>query len=141
MIDKFIIKVCEYFSTTKEILEQNNHSRLREYIMIRQFIWYFLREYTRMSYSELGRIFNKDHATCLYAVKTLAGYLEFDKKTIEDYKNLFSIAEISLSNRIKSVSRKFSLEEMVSLIELWSDEENSNDFLNFYKDNCDIELK
>lgn len=141
MIDRFIIKVCEYFNMTKESLILNNSSRMREYITVRQFIWYFLREHTRMSYSEIGSLFNKDHATALYAVKSLSGFLEFDKKTIEDYRELYPIAEIMLSNKLKSVSRKFTIEEIVTLITLWSDEENANNFLNFYKDNCDINLK
>ena len=141
MIDKFIIRVCEHFNMSKECLLLNNSSRMREFINVRQFVWYFIREYTRMSYSEMGAIFNKDHSTALYAVKSLSGLLEFDKQTIESFRILQPIAELTLSNKLKSVSRKFTLDEILMLIELWTDEETKTDFLNFYKDNCDLDLK
>lgn len=57
--------VFDYFGVPLAI--RDNKSRKREKILACQFSMYFLREYTQLSLSNVGKLFLKDHATVLHS--------------------------------------------------------------------------
>lgn len=67
-------KICESFKISYNLLK--SRARNRNLVMIRQCAMYYLRLNTRLSLSEIGGIFNRDHATVLYSVRTVKSFLE-----------------------------------------------------------------
>ena len=60
-------------------------TRKRHIVFARQVAMYFLKKHTHMGLSEIGRIFSgKDHATVLYAIKTVENLIDSDKKIKQD---------------------------------------------------------
>lgn len=55
-------------------------TRKREVVVARQIIFYFLRKYSNLSTTAIGKQFNKDHATVLHANKTINNLKDSDKK-------------------------------------------------------------
>lgn len=140
-VQLFIKEVCNYFDTTPEILYSFNKCRKREWVTIRQFIYIFLKEYTKMSYAQIGAIFGLDHATSLSGRKTLLGYLETDRVLRNDYKELDCIANRIFKFKPKSVKRRFKIHEVINLIELTLGKESSDKVRDFYNQNPDIDFK
>ncbi len=93
---KHILKVvCDYYNVSIEDLQSRN--RRREIVLARQVAMYFAKKFTKYSLSTIGaEIGGKNHATVLYADKTIKGQLSYDKnlksqiedieKRIETYK-------------------------------------------------------
>ena len=69
--------ICEGEGTTPKALK--NHTRKDEIVLSRQFIFYFMRKYTNSSLSKIASYYNKDHATVIYAIKTIRDRVETDK--------------------------------------------------------------
>lgn len=71
--------VCDYYGLEPHMLQSN--SRKREVVQARQIAMYLARKYTRVSLSSIGeQIGNRDHATVLYAVKSIQNLVEVDKE-------------------------------------------------------------
>jgi len=62
-----------------ELSELKGNLRLRRYVESRQFLHYFLRKYTKLSYTEIGYITNNDHSTAIHNVKKLTDMFPFYK--------------------------------------------------------------
>ena len=70
--------VCEYFGISK--LELIPESRKEPGVTRRKIVYYLTRENNSIiTYGEMGARYGQDHATVMYAVKTLRGWLETDK--------------------------------------------------------------
>jgi chromosomal replication initiator protein len=54
-------------------------SRKQDLIKARQIAMYFIRSYTKFSLEGIGKLFNKDHATVLNAIRNVTNYIETDK--------------------------------------------------------------
>ncbi len=71
--------VCGYYGLEPHMLQSN--SRKREVVQARQIAMYLSRKYTKVSLSSIGeQIGNRDHATVLYAVKSIQNLVEVDKE-------------------------------------------------------------
>ncbi len=71
--------VCGYYQLEPHMLQSN--SRKREVVQARQIAMYLSRKYTKVSLSSIGeQIGNRDHATVLYAVKSIQNLVEVDKE-------------------------------------------------------------
>jgi hypothetical protein len=80
-IEYIIDVVCEYFNLDKLLFQSK--SRKRELVQPRQIAHYFAKKYTKSSLAYIGkRIGVKDHATVLHSLKTVNGYLGYDKEFI-----------------------------------------------------------
>ena len=70
--------VCDYFNLPIEAIQTK--SRKREIVQARQIAMYFSKKYTKASLSTIGsEIGNKDHATVLYANRTVNNLKDTDK--------------------------------------------------------------
>ena len=66
------------------------HTRKRKYVEIRQLTMYFMTEHN-LSLSEIGKFFNRDHATVLHA-KTIKNLIE----TEEEIKKMYELIKGNL---------------------------------------------
>ena len=74
--------------------------RQRDIIFARHLFCYFTRKRTRLSYQEIGKIINRDHATILHSVRTVENLLEYDR----DFKELVPKIQIQIekNERVES---------------------------------------
>jgi chromosomal replication initiator protein len=84
--DEIIKQVCSYYNTSYE--EINVKSRRRELAEVRQVCMYFGLLLKKMSLSQAGAAFGRDHATALYSRRTIENLIETDKRIREDIKYL-----------------------------------------------------
>ncbi len=82
-IDFIIETVCIYFRTSR--LQVLSKSRRRQAVYPRQIIQYFAREYTGMSFADIGhQVGGKDHATALYSGNVINNLIDTEKKVLGD---------------------------------------------------------
>ncbi len=71
--------VCDYYGLTMEKLQAK--TRKREIVQARQIAMYFSKNLTNSSLSAIGsKIGQKDHATVLYACRTISNLMETDRE-------------------------------------------------------------
>ena len=84
--------IVDYFNL--EIDELHSKTRKRNVVQARQLAMYFSKKYTKNSLSTIGsQIGQRDHATVLYACKTVENLIETDrefKKYVSDLETKFS---------------------------------------------------
>ncbi len=86
-IDYIIKVVSEHFNITEEDIMSK--SRKREVVQARQLVMYFSKNLTKNSLSAIGlQCGKKNHATVLYAIKTVEDQKEYDKKFREHMKEI-----------------------------------------------------
>lgn len=93
-------------------LDITKKTRERQYILARSFAYKMLRDNSKMTLAEIGKAFNRDHATVLHSLRQLEGYLDYDMALATDYFSLNSL----FINSIQS-----------NLLEKYNDEENYYD--------------
>jgi len=91
--DKHIENICRiifsYFDVPLETIKEKN--RYAKIIRAKQFTAYFLRrEVRKITLTEIGDIFNLDHATALHSIKKIKGLIEIDKEYREYHNELCS---------------------------------------------------
>lgn len=64
-------------------------TRKREFSEPRQLAMYFIRLNTKLHSTSIGKLFGKDHATVLHAVKTISDLINIDKAFKTKYAPLF----------------------------------------------------
>ena len=84
--------VLDHFDLKYEILKCR--SRLMEYVKARYIIMYFCKQYTNLSLSTIGRIFNKDHCTVMFGVQQVAIQMEVNK----DYRVMIERLDVILKS-------------------------------------------
>ena len=62
--------------------------RGREYVVARQLFIYFMLKYTKKTLREVGKYFNKDHATVIHARTTINNLIETDRYFRETFEKL-----------------------------------------------------
>ena len=78
-VDKIVNIVSNYFNVN--LNQENDGCRKRVYVIARQVSMYFAKQLTKHSLASIGKkIGNKDHATVLYAVKTINNIIATDRK-------------------------------------------------------------
>lgn len=83
-----IINICIKHFQPYDIF-QDTFTRKREFAQRRQLTMYVLRKFTKLSLSDIGKVFNKDHATALHAIKNMEIYIEDEKAYVEEIRHLF----------------------------------------------------
>ncbi len=86
-IDYIIKIVSDYFHVTADDI--TSKSRKREVVQARQLVMYFAKKFTQNSLSSIGlHCGKKNHATVLYAIKTVENLKEYDKKFSNDMREI-----------------------------------------------------
>ena len=73
-------------------------SRKQEVVYTRMIIAYFLRQYTTLSTTKIGRLINRDHSTIIHYLKAYDSEFRFNK----DFRNFAKRIEEDLQDIIKS---------------------------------------
>jgi len=86
--NNLIIKVCELYGITLESL--SSKTRIRNVVEARFVLFYILHKIQGLTSPEVGKLFNKNHATVLHGCTTISGFIEFDKKFEEKVSKLIN---------------------------------------------------
>lgn len=87
--DLIIAVVCNDFGVMPDDIK--TLSRKQEYVTPRQICMYLCNKMTRMSLKDIGKIFNRDHSTAIYAREQTEDLMQSDRKykdRINKIKNL-----------------------------------------------------
>ena len=85
-LQQLLTIVCKDYNVTEEQLR--GAVRNKQVVEARWILWYMLRTYGALSYTQIGNMFNKDHSSIISGVKKL------NTNTIKHYTNIFN--EISV---------------------------------------------
>lgn len=78
--DSIIQFICNYFQVERSELE--GRSRVRRLAVPRSLCMFFLRKRTGMTYSEIGRIFDRDHTSVIHAINTIEDLVDSKDKIL-----------------------------------------------------------
>jgi len=78
--------VCDITAT-----EFNSEKRLRHYIDARRMVYFYCRNVIGMYWTDLGKYFNKNHATALHHCKQHKQLIDFDKFYQHKYNEFLSL--------------------------------------------------
>ena len=78
--------VFDYFGIQSNLRTAN--VRNREVVVAKQISMFYIRKYTRQSYAGIGNYFFRDHATVMYAIKTINNLMCYDRHFREDIKHI-----------------------------------------------------
>lgn len=84
--DKIVDIICDEYDLNRVILMSK--SREAKIVEARAMCFYFIKEKTRLTLSEIGGLFGKTHATVLHSIKGTNNYIEVDKKFRENMEKL-----------------------------------------------------
>ena len=84
-----IIKICSYYDVTLD--ELMSKSRLRKIADARNTLYYIFHKCYRMTSVEVGKMFNKNHATILSGSNKIEGFMRFDKVFRKQINQLINI--------------------------------------------------
>lgn len=79
VVNSIISEVCSVYDISTSEFWDNNKSRVLFWKFPRMISIYFSSKYTKLSLSELGKLFKKDHATIIHANKTVKNWVDTDK--------------------------------------------------------------
>lgn len=104
--DSLLIKfckevVCRYYGKESSYLDFT--SRKHEYVKVRQVCMYLIRKTFKIGYNKMGNDFKKDHATIIYSVKTIEGFLEYDKDLQKEINDLDKILKLKSNANINKL--------------------------------------
>jgi hypothetical protein len=84
--------ICAGEGLSPEMIHTKN--RHQDIVFCRQLIMYYARKTTHLSFREISKYFNLDHATATFSVNVIHNRLETDKKIrqkMEFYNNAFGL--------------------------------------------------
>jgi hypothetical protein len=93
--------VCRYYG--KEASYLDTPSRKHEYVKVRQVCMYMIRNIFKVGYNRMVIDFKKDHATIIYSVKTIQGFLEYDKDLQKEINDLHKILKLKSNANINNI--------------------------------------
>lgn len=83
-VDKIIKSVFDYFNFDLFLLEDS--LKTNEVVMAKYICFKLLKEQFHLSSTKIGRIFNRDHSTVLYGIKTLSWDMKYNKELLNIYQ-------------------------------------------------------
>ena len=86
--EKIIEIVADYFHVDKDMLRVKN--RNAEFVKPRHIAMYLCKYNTELSFREIGKSFNKDHASVIHAIKSVENQIETNRK----YREVFDEIEL-----------------------------------------------
>lgn len=87
-IEKYLIGImAEEFDITEKMILSSN--RCREAVTARMFLIKLLRIYTKYTKSRIGKLFNRDHSTVIYALNTFEDLCETEMAFRERFGKIY----------------------------------------------------
>ena len=84
------VKLLKEIANTTFDLNVDSRSRRSEYITARAICYKILKEHCDMSYTFIGRQFNKNHATILHAIDEFPWMLKADREMEKNYRKILN---------------------------------------------------
>tara|TARA_R110000850_G_scaffold129458_2_gene249383 strand:+ start:68 stop:505 length:438 start_codon:yes stop_codon:yes gene_type:complete len=97
------VKTLKYLVNNTMNVNLDMPTRKYRYIKARAICYKILREQNNMSYSMIGRFFNKTHGTIIHAIKEFDSMVAYDKAMKEDYNNILNVWGRPLEAKNKDV--------------------------------------
>lgn len=97
-------RISVFYRCTVEEMKASN--KLRNVAIARHMFFFLVFHFNKMAFSqltlkEIGAILNRDHSTVVYANNKILDYIEiYDKKIINDFKNILTEDELNQLNLI-----------------------------------------
>ena len=83
-----IDKVCGRFDVTRtDLIGRSREARIAE---ARNILFYILHKVYKLTSTDTGRFFRRNHATVLSGANRIAGFIEFDKSYEEEISKLIN---------------------------------------------------
>jgi chromosomal replication initiation ATPase DnaA len=107
---KHVIKCVQMATGVENILITN---RKREQVDARRIAYIIYRDVYKMTYVEIGKIFNKDHATVMFGYKSGKQLLDYDKEFKKNYYESISAVGgkgdrmMAIVEKIKELEEEF----------------------------------
>ena len=127
------------FGVKPEHLQNTIKLRNREIVVIRQIIFYFLRKYTKLSYREIGAIYKKDHATCIYAERVIKDLIQTDAK-VRYYCDAIDPIAFELLFDKQELNVRYSMVEIYAMMHEVFTEYQINEFKKAYHERQNKQL-
>jgi len=103
MLAEFVkTMVCSFYQIDTKVLNSNN--RKREVVKCRQTVMYILKKNSGMSLSTIGRLFNKNHATVLHAIRAINDEMFWNKELCKELEELEQIVVYKSKTLVDSFS-------------------------------------
>lgn len=83
--------VCDFYN--KHISVIKSDSRLMYDVEARHFIWYFMRKFYKSTYVDMGKRYNRNHATVRHGVLNVAYYTGNSKYYTEKLNRIKAMIE------------------------------------------------
>lgn len=81
--------VCNYFNI--ERVELSMPTRKRTVVTARQIAMTLIKENTKLPLTQIGKLFNRDHSTVIYAMEAVSDLCETDKKYKAQFNHIQSL--------------------------------------------------
>lgn len=88
---KVVSYICDAAGVSVSELKITKEWRKRELVEARQLHMTILKKFFNHTYASAGKIYEKDHATAMHAVKTVLNLLQTDKNYFIKYADVFDI--------------------------------------------------
>lgn len=90
-MDSIKVRTIKYIVNNYLKIDVDKNSRKYEFIKARLLCYKIIREECNFTVQNIGRFFDKNHATVLHALKEFKGIEFSDKKFKEDYKGILKL--------------------------------------------------
>lgn len=108
MHEKIIKHVGDFYGIN--ILHKNNvNCRKKDLVNARFLAMYFLINHTNLTYTDIGWIFEKDHALVSHANKKIKGYLQVDAVFRKEFKELEEYVLLNIKEKDKKEELIFEI--------------------------------
>ena len=111
--EKLIIEAVESATGVLDIMKK---TRKREHVDARRIAYMIFRETQFYTFEKIGELFNRNHATVLFGIRSGQSLIDFDPKFKENY--LQCLAEIRTINTEKEQIRQIILDLKRKLLTL-----------------------
>ena len=91
-IDAIFFKICKLNMTDEKKVYEKRISREAPFLECRAWHMLLMREIGKKKYKDAGEVYEKDHATCMNAVRKIKRWVKYDRFFFEKYAEI--IAEV-----------------------------------------------
>lgn len=100
-----VIKIVNAYVKTD--VTKNTKTRKRDIVLPRMMAMFFLCKFTDLNLTQVGRIFDKHHATVLHALSSIPDFIQYDKQIRHTYVSIRAniLKNATTANKYSSTTR------------------------------------
>ena len=89
---RIIVAIADYYQISTRMMMSK--CRQRKYVLARNMCFYILQKYFKMTLSEIGRAFNRDHTTAIHGIRMFHQDRQVNEQYELDYQNIKNLLEL-----------------------------------------------